>query len=313
MSRLQDLSSNPTLLNFAKDASQGAIRRIADFIAPRVEVPDITGQYKSYNAANRYKRPVTLRKAGQKATQIGFDATDPSYNLRPHALDFPIPIINGMSDVMQQHHYRYGTQLLADIGGLDHEAEVINAALAAVGAGTNIDLASTSVDPLKELSDDILDVMKLAKNGAGIKVLFGATALNELTNNALVRQRFVSGGGRAAKGAALAMPTLQDISSLLFGNPQCEVSLYVEDSAPEGVAEDIDFMLDNQVLIFASNDQPNTMDASFMKTFVPMSGFMTPGVYRTEDDRDEVLKMDWTLQVITTNAPAAKRRNHAAG
>ena len=39
MSRFTNLSSDPLLRNFAKDASQAAIRPIADFLAPRVEVP----------------------------------------------------------------------------------------------------------------------------------------------------------------------------------------------------------------------------------------------------------------------------------
>lgn len=309
MSRISDLSSDPLLRNFAKDASQGAIPRIANFLSPLVEVPDITGRYKIYDSKNRYHRPQTKRGVSGGVTKIGFDASDGTYTLQPHALDFPIPIQNGMSAESARYHAMYGTQLLADAAALDHEAEVVETALASAGAGTDFDFTSSSVDPIKEIDTKILDVMKAAKNGAGIKVLFGATAWLRTKSNSNVRSRLVGGRGGAAKGASNATPTMADVRAMLFGEPQCELALYVEDTAAEGVTESISFLLDTQILIFASNDSPNTMDPSFMKSFVPMGGFMVPGVYMTQDNRDEVLKMDWSLETKVTNSAAVARIN----
>jgi hypothetical protein len=306
---LTGLSTNPTLRNFAIDASQNAIRPVANFLAPRVEVPDVTGFYKTYNAEHRYKRPKTLRSPGGKATRIGFDADDTAYVLKAHALDFPIPNVDGMSQESAMHHAQYGTLLLADSAALDHEAEVVTAAKAAAGAGTDKDFTSSSVDPIAEINAKILAVMKAAKNGAPVKVLFGATALLRTTENANVRGRLVGGKGGASKGASIAIPTLEDLSRMLFGNPKCEVALFVEDTAADGLAESISFLLDTEILIFASNDSPNTLDPSFMKTLVPMGGFMKPGTYRTEDERDDVLKMDWTTKVVVTNSAAVGRVN----
>lgn len=307
MSRLSSLSSNPTLRNFAKDSSQAAIRRVANFLAPRVEVPDVTGYYKEYSAKHRYRRPKTRRSLGEPATRIGFEATDPQYRLIPHALDFPVPIVPGMSEESAMHHAMYGTALLADIGGLDHEAEVIGTALDILGEGTDKNFVGG--DPVKDLDEAILATMKLAKNGAPIKVLFGATAFLRFRNNSNVRGRITAGQRGAKNGSGQVSVGIEDVSSLLFGAPQVDVCLMVEDIAPEGKAEDIEFLLDEAVIVFASNDTPNSYDPSFMKTFVPMGGFMVPGVYRTQDDRDEVLKMDWTMQVIATNPEAATRIN----
>lgn len=309
MSRLSSLSSNPTLRNFAKDSSQAAIRKVARFIAPFVEVPDITGQYKSWDAKHRYKRPKTVKVPGQPATMLGFEATDPTYRLTPHALDFPIPNAKGMSDEMLLHHAMYGTSLLADSSALDHEGEVIDLAIATVGNGTNSNFASDAVDPVKVLNDAILSVMKLAKNGAGIKVLFGATGFLNFISNVNVRGRVTAGKAGAKNGNGLVNIGIEDVSALLFGNPKCELAMMVQDTAAEGKAESIDFMLGTAILIFASNDAPNTFDASFMKTFVPMKGFMVPGTYTTTDERDDVLKMDWSMQVIATNSPACVRIN----
>lgn len=304
MSRLSTLSSNPTLRNFAKDASQNAIRKVARFLAPLVECPDVTGKYKIYNSEHRYKRPETRRALGDRATRIGFTATDANFNLVPHALDFAIPKIAGMSEETLMNYAQYGTQLLADASALDHEAEVIAAALAAAGSGTDSNFASSGVDPIALLDAAIMTTYKAAKNGAGVKVLFGADALVNLKNNANVRGRFVTG----AKNGIIA-PSLKDIQGLLVTNPECEVSMYVQDTAAEGVSESISFLLSTGILIFASNSAPNTMDPSFMKTFVPMGGFMVPGSYTTEDQRDEVLKMDWTAEVAVTNSAAVTRIN----
>lgn len=100
--------------------------------------------------------------------------------------------------------------------------------------------------------------------------------------------------------------------SLLFSEPECQMSLMVEDIAAEGVDESIDFLLDDSILVFAANENPTTLDPSFMKTFRLDGEWMKPGAYRTEDDRGEVLKMDWSEDVQVTNSPAAKRLNAKA-
>lgn len=308
-SRLQSLSSNPTLRNFAKDSSQAAIRRVARYLAPFVEVPDVSGYYKAYDSKHRYKRPITRRTPGQPATRLGFEATDPRYNLEPHALDFPIPISAGMSQETALQHAMYGASLLADASALDHEAETIELAVSTVGAGTDHNFASSGVDPVALIDKAIRDVMLLAKNGAGIKVLFGADAFLNFRNNANVRGRITAGKAGAKNGSGQVSINIEDVSGLLFGRPQVELALMVEDTAAEGLEEDIEFLLGTAILIFASNDTPNTMDPSWLKTFVPMSGFMVPGIYRTPDDRDEVLKMDWAMQLQATNPAAAVRLN----
>lgn len=305
MSRISSLSSNPTLTNFARDASQRAIRSVARFIAPLVEVPSLSGKYKIYDAKHRYKRPSTKRGTDGRATRLGFSADDASYLLEPHALDFPIPNVEQMASGELLNHAMYGAGLLADASGLDHEASVIDACLTAAGAGDDVNFLAAAFDPIAELDGRILEVKKAAKNGADIKVLFGPTAFLRIKNNDAVKARF--NGVPGAK--ALKIPDMADIASMLMFKPQCQMAEMVQDTAAEGVAEAIDFLLSDQIIIFASNDQPNTMDPSFMKTFVPMGGFFKPGEYLSEDERDRVLKMDWFQQILVTNAAAVDRVN----
>lgn len=306
--RITALGTNPTLRNYARDASQAAIRPVAQFLAPTVEVPTITGKYKVWSAKNRYKRPNTRRSPDGRATRIGFSGTDANYNLDPHALDFPIPNFETLNDEGLLNQGKYGATLLADAAGLDHEAETISTALTTIGAGTDVNFLASGFDPIAYLDPLILSIIKLAKNGAGVRVLFGPTAYLRIKNNAAVLSRF--NGTPASK--ALKVPGLPEISQMLMTNPEVEMALMVQDTAAEGLAESIDFLLDDQILLFACNATPNTMDASFMKTFRLMGQWMVPGSYLSEDERDNVLKFDWTEQIAVTNSTAAVRINAKA-
>lgn len=304
MSRIGQLATSPLLVNFAITASQAAIRPVGNFIAPICEVPDVTFRYKVYTETNRYKVPDTRRQPGDKATRIGFLSTDATGELLPNALDFPIPNVARLSDEALQFSIMEAQSTLADASALALENEIVTTAKTAALASpltVTADFANDDNDPIAILDDRILAVKKAAKNGAPVKVLFGMTALKKFRSNAKVRGRFVVGHGKGAVG--LVSPTLSDVGSLLLTNPEVACSEMVIDNGT--VTEDIQFLLDDIVMIFASNSTPNRMDPSFMKTFSRMGGFFMPGSYVTEDQRDEVLKMDWITLPKVTNSVAA--------
>jgi hypothetical protein len=199
---------------------------------------------------------------------------------------------------------QYGARLVADVAALAHEKDVLDKALAALGAGANHNFAASGFDPVAIIDAAILEVIKAAKNGASVKILFGATAWLRTKNAAEVKKRLV-----ANTKTQVANVDLAAFRSLLFSEPECQMSLMVEDTAAEGGDESIDFLLDDSIIVFAANENPTTLDPSFMKTFRLDGEWMKPGAYRTEDDRGEVLKMDWSEDVQVTNAPAAKRLN----
>ena len=64
MSRLSEISSTPTLREFAQGAAQSSIMPVADFIAPTIEVPTSTGRFKVYTEKHRFHIPDTLRTLG---------------------------------------------------------------------------------------------------------------------------------------------------------------------------------------------------------------------------------------------------------
>lgn len=305
LTRLAQLATSPLLQNFAVTASQKAIRPIGSFIAPLCEVPDLTFRYKVYTEANRYRVPVTRRQPGAKATVLGFSADDASATLEPNALDFPIPNVDQLSDEGLQYAIMEAQSVLADASALALENEIVTIAKTAADASslsTAIDYTDDNVDPIALLDALILNVAKASKNGAAVKVLFGTTKFKQFRNNKNVKSRFIIGKG--AGGNSTISPTIDDVGGLLITNPEVQMSMMVIDTSKEGAAESINFLLDDRVLVFASNGAPNRMDPSFMKTFATMGGFFKSGSYTTEDQRDQVLKMDWTTLPKVTNSVA---------
>lgn len=304
--RLKALSNDPTLKNFAVDATQRAARKIADHLMPTLEVPSITGKYKKYTAKHRYKRPTTLYTPTSRATRIGFDAEDEDYNLTPRALDFPIPHLEKLTLDQLRNEVMYGMSIIADAAELDREVEVVTQALADAGAGVDHNFKSSAVDPVEVFDDLILTVIKAAKNGALPAVALGTTIWKEIKNNPNVR-------GRIGDVKRVKSVSLEEFSKMLIGEPEIQLSLMVQDTASEGNQESIDFILDMAALVFAKSPSPTLFDASYGKTLRLMGAWMVPDSYDMEDGRGEVLKMDWTGKPKATNTAAIKRLNHNAG
>ena len=312
MSRLSDISASPTLREFAQGAAQSAIMPVADFLAPTVEVPTSTGRFKKYTEKNRFHIPDTLRTLGGRASELRFEATDETFNCEPHALDYPVDNLEQLESEGMENMLREGATAVAEVAALSHEKSVIDAALAAVGAGTG-KTWNSSADPIADVDDAILAVIKAAKYGSlmGVGVLFGATAWKIFKNQEKVRGRFVVGNGGGKASLGLAVPTEQSASQMFVGTPDVQTSYMIYDTAAEGLAESISFLLDSTVLVFARKEAPSRRDPSFMKTFRLMNRFMVPGSYMRDDGRVEVAKFDWSEDVKVTNSAACVRLNVA--
>jgi len=313
MSRLSDISASPTLREFAQGAAQSSIMPVADFLAPTVEVATSVGRYKQYTEKNRFHVPDTLRTLGGRAAELRFEATDATFNCEPHALDYPVDNLEQLESEGLENMLREGAVAVAEVSALSHEKAVIDAALAAVGAGTG-KTWNDAADPITDLDDAILAVMKAAKYGSlmGVGVLFGAKAWKIFKNQEKVRGRFIVGNGQSKSDLGLAVPTEQSASQMFIGTPEVRTSYMIYDAAPEGKAESISFLLDASILVFARKDAPSRRDPSFMKTFRLMNSFMVPGSYMRDDGRVEVAKFDWSEDVKVTNSAACVRLNIAA-
>jgi hypothetical protein len=313
MSRLSEISTSPTLREFAQGAAQSAIMPVADFLAPTVEVATSTGRFKSYTEKNRFHIPDTLRTLGGRASELRFEVSDQTFNCEPHALDYPVDNLEQLEADGLENMLREGAVAVAEVAALSHEKTVIDAALSAVGAGTG-KTWSASADPIADVDDAILSVIKAAKYGSlmGVGILFGATAWKIFKNQDKVRGRFVVGPAAGKSRLGLAVPTEDSAGQMFIGTPQVRTSYMIYDAAEEGKAESINFLLDTAVLIFARKDAPTRRDPSFMKTFRLMNKFMVPGSYMRDDGRVEVAKFDWSEDVKVSNSAACVRLNISA-
>jgi hypothetical protein len=302
MSRLASISSTPVLREYAQGSAQRAIQPVADFLAPVVPVSTSVGKYKEYTEKNRFFIPDTKRGIGGRATQISFSADDANYNCTPHALDYPVDVLESMETMQLENMLKEGADAVAEIAALAHERDVITAALGALGAGTDSNFVSTSVDPVDVIDDAILTVLKNARYGSlmSVGVLFGATAWKRFKNSPLVRSRVFMG----QKNPATSVSD-QQASTLLLGEPEVKTSYMVYDTAAEGVTDAISFLLDAKVIVFARHANPTRRDPSFMKTFRLNGAYMVPGTYLRDDGRVEVAKYDWSEDVKVANSTAA--------
>jgi hypothetical protein len=311
MPTLASISTKPTIRAFAQGAAQRATQPVADFLAPTVDVPTSVGRYKIYTEKHRFRIPETRRALGGRATQLGFDVSDGTYNCTPNALDFPVDKLEQLEGQEMENVLQEGSTAVAEVAALAHEKAVIDAALASIGAGTD-KTWNSSADPVDDIDQAIITVLKAAKYGSlmGVGVLFGVGAWRIFKNAAAVRGKFVTGGTKGnASGSGLAIPTLDNVGQLFVSVPDVRASYMVVDSAKEGLAESIGFVLDTSILIFARSPNPTRRDPSFMKTFRLMGQWMVPGSYVTEDGRSEVAKFDWSEDVRVTNSAAAVRLN----
>ncbi len=309
MSRLSDIAAKPTLREYAQGAAQNAIQPVADFLAPAVDVPVSVGYYKRYSERNRFALPNTRRMVGGRAVELGWDAEDQTYNCEPHALDFPVDEIeenDALESALQE-----GAEMVAEVAGLVHEKAVIDAALAAAGAGTDTAWDS-SANPIDDLDSAIIDVVKAAKYGSlmGVGLLFGANAWRLFKNHASVTNKFVVGNARTR--GKVAVPTMEAVGELFLAQPEVRASFMVYDTAKEGLAESIQFVLDNTILVFAQRPNPTRRDPSFMKTFRLAGKWMVPGSYTRDDGRVEVAKFDWSEDIVVANSSAVRRLNVSA-
>jgi hypothetical protein len=326
---LGTLVNSAPVIQYAQGASQKAAMPVADFLAPVVNVGSTVGTYTVYDEKARFRLPNTKRAPMQKATNLRLSGKQLTYRLTPHALDVPVDIIErdgGLFDaggspisaavngdganVAAINLLQEAADEGAEVGNLDREKETIDLAIAALTGGA-LDITLGTDDPVAKIDAGILTVLKAAKYGSamGARVLCGATALASLKNDSTVRGRFIVGQGAPV---GIVAPNEANLGQLFLGSPQVRASFMVYDDAPEGVAEDIQFILDNSIIVFAALPAPRRHDPSFMKCFMPRGQWMVPGTYLSEDQRQTVAKFDWWMFPFVGNASAGQLFNVVA-
>lgn len=302
------------LVEYAYGLAQTAAAPVATFLAPTVEVPTMIGRFKKYTRKHAFHVPNTQRAIGGRATEITFSAEDDTYNCSPHAIDVPVDeLIQNEADqlgsIMQD-----ASALAAEVAALQHETRVIDLAIASINSGSPTTtiypcLTTNPDDAVDKIDYYIQEAAKAARYGSimGIRVLFGSTALRLIKNSAPIKSRFIA-AGKSGQNQTNPYPiTDEAITNMLLGKPDVMTSWMVKDTATEGKADSVSFVLDSDIIVFAARQNPTRFDPSFMKTFRLAGHWMVPGTYVRDDQRVTVAKFDWTEDVKCTNSAAGFR------
>lgn len=304
MSKLSIVTSNPMIRQYAQGVAHSSIQPIADFLAPTVNVPTMSGRFKVYGHQNRFKIPDTARALGGPATQVRFTSGDGTYQCDPRALDYPIDNLEKLESAELEDAVKEGMLCVSELASLDHEKRVVDLALASLTTAGNVANKTwgSAADPVADIDAKIRDIMLNVNYGSmmDIGVIFGCDAWLIFKNHSKVRSMLPVG----RKSDNLQIVDMNSARALLLGTPETRVSFMAYDSAPEGKDASPAFILGTKVLVFARHKTPTRRDPSFMKTFRLNNRYMVPGSYEKEDGRGEVVKFDWSEDPRVVNAGA---------
>ena len=303
-SLIASLSSNPTLATYIQGAGEQAKSAVADYIAPDVPVPTLMGKYKIWNAKEKLVIPETRRALGSDGTFVDLTLNGGTYNCEPHSLNVGVDFQEEQESNIVLNLIQAKARTAANLGGMAHEKRVLTKMLAGATGVDAIDTTSTTIDIIKILNGLLLQVIKGAKGwGANmeLRVLFGAGALYKIINHGSIISRFK---GTQPKGGFIS-PTATDIANMLMLQCNSQVSLMVQDVNANVDAPDVEFMLGDQVLVFASTPNPDDYDTSFMKTFRLMGQFMSARYWTAPSGRQNFAGFDWSEDIQIVNAAAS--------
>jgi hypothetical protein len=327
-STIAQISGSPLVTGYAQDRSHKSLKKTGMFIAPFCQVASARFHYKVYDARARFRRSDTKFNLQGQVTQLNFGGTDVYQELVPHALDLPMRDLlsfDAFTDQEVSWMMMEGIDVLSDASALDLEAEQVNLATNGVAAANQWTLDATAggttnstYDPINDPNyglDQAVRTVKLAAPGLPVRIAVGNGAFLDLKRNSNIRSKFIVGGDSEGGVGAYSLSERQ-LSSLILGSPELMSADMVQDSgtigtqaananSTPGMSAPLNFILDHEILVFACNPTPNRMDASFMKTFSPFSGFFKPGTYTRPDGRGQVAKMDWITLPLVTNPQAA--------
>lgn len=303
MSSRSIASSNPILTNFAQGLMQDRTSALAEFIAPSVIVPATIGHFKKFDDKNMYQAVETARAIGGAARRIEFDASDPTYNCKPQALEIAIDDAErdaaGSSDPILLEQSK--SSVLVNTAVLSHEDRVLTAVKAGVAAVADRgEWSNAAIDPIDQIDEQI----KAIADATGMlpnRIALGLGALYKLRQNPKVKARL---GGVKVTGFSL-----QDIAACCL-NPAIDirVGVLVKDSKKFPVAKSTTNVVGDECFIFYNSPSPSTYDASFAKTFRGGSGGVdSVRVYRAESNRSDILAVDWAVDVQVVASGIARR------
>lgn len=301
MSKRSTAAMNPTLTNFAQGLAQDRTGSIGDFLAPQVPVGASIGHYKQFNAKNQFVIYETARAIGGHANRIKFEATDPTYNAQPQALELPIDDAERDAAGEDQLSLEQAkTDTLLTTGLIARENKILTVAKASLTAVSGKGVWSNAGnDPVAEL-DALIEAIAIATGIMPNRIAFGIGAWRVFRNHPKVAARQP---GAVVQGLKME----QAMSMLLNPSIQGKVGTLSKDTYKFGKDKDAVNIVGAEVFIYYASDTPSTFDPSFMKVFTSgVGGVYAVRMYREEPFSD-VMLLDWSEDVKVTSTASGRR------
>jgi hypothetical protein len=186
---------------------------------------------------------------------------------------------------------------------------VIDAALAAGGAGTAYNLSNaTPIAAVDILQQQIEAVILGSLNAGNIRVLFGTSAFRRFCNHPTVQAR-INGGATKTNNST---PTEEQVAAIIGLGVEVRQSTAVFNSAAIGQAPTAAFTLGDNILIASVSPLPNTEDPAALKLFVGYGDNDLQPKYRLAHGNDsefEEATWGWSEKIVATNSSALVRLN----
>jgi hypothetical protein len=295
-------SMNPTLTTYAQGLVVNLNSALAEFLAPTVLVPATIGNFKKYDDHNAFQNVDTLRGLGGPARRLDFEATSPSYNCKPNALEATMDDAERDAEGnATQRAQEMKVAALVSSAIVSHEVKVLAAITSAVAAVAGRGaFSSPDIDPIDQIDEQIATIA----NATGMlpnRIVLGLGAWRILRGNAKVKARL--------SGVKTGGFTLEDFAGTLL-NPSIEarVGVLVKSTTKMPKTDAKSNIVGDEVFIYYASPSPTVYDASFAKTFKGgRGGVDAVRMYRDEQCRSDVMALDWSVDVQVVSTALVKR------
>lgn len=292
-------SYNPTLTNYAQGLSQELTSALANFMMPRVQVPSGSGQFKKFNDKLAFQTYETARALGGTVTRIHFDATDPTYNTKPHGLE--IALDDEEREKAGAAHEgaleRNKVSTLVQNASLSREKRIIDLIKANVPAVAGLgDWMDENIDPVAQIDKLVIQINNTIGRMPN-RIAWGLNAWAQFRNHKKVRER--------QPGAAVIGLTHEQANTMFLRPLQHQVGTLVFDQTKFGRTKNNKQIIGDDVFIFYASDAPDQFDPSFAKCFTTGRGSVDSVMqYRDESSVSDVYRVMWgeDPQIVSTSA-----------
>ena len=266
-----------------------ARNQLGQFIAPNVTVGGGQFFYRDYKSGNAFKTVTTKRAMGGPAARLAMDIDDVKDTTDENALEAFIDDqerVNNPLTISQIQRRKVADLTYTSLNNnLRLVMQLARSSLTPVAA-KGVWITTQTEDPILTIDNQIktmLDATGIMPN----KIYFDASSWLIFRNHPLVLARIKVG---------IAIIPVELLTSL-FSIP---LTPFIGGGAKYAEAGAKD------VIVFRSDDNPSTEDASFMKTFVQQEGrFTNVRGYRDENRSSDIYKLIWWQQLRVTGTALA--------